>query len=774
MPLDTIANGETKEEALLKKEVSKQPQLEETLNGNIETNSQQPLNAGTQKHKTNLKSEADPLIPADGQVKESSPEGISGKATQPKIIPGESVGVSPIPDTIYTEPFENILPNIPNGSIPHSPVNQLPPISQLPPSLATVLSYSGAHTTQINVSPEDMEYNRVSDSYPEADLTSISTIATSILMSVHSSVTASLQGRVDTSHIVASSVFPSASSSSISEGDNHIQAEESIPPKMLTKTDLLNEVSTEATEVTEGFEVIDGTTLFADDKPTAPTKEPPPILQSSFPSISPTISQSASQNMVIDTGIISTKMTVASVVLDGNNTDMMPQVPRNDQVIDENQVEEKEMSPTQAIDNQQYASPNPEILPSVTSGQEFKSELPTPTLELSSQPDRLGTGLTDENAIRENEAQDHPSSTAMPDIQVSTENLIDSTGGQKMLVNNEQIEIAKTDEYKTGSNDLPSIGNTVSPNLQQQPGQTEESVAKEKIDDVSQVNTEFHDIESQENVEVIDDNQLERQKPEDEEMSERDSNEKHDTNEEDVDPFQDYDDNEDQDDDEDAIENEQLTEERKKIVEENLKLASEKEQEILVDQELKNVDAATEATQNNDQVKNIADTDNANIEGNGENEVVDKNSDELNKNKGFFDGFFGNSDDVVEGNRESDTHEILSEGSIEKEVTDENYLVQEDQNDAVHGDTGIAIGDLPEVESTLKNKGDDIRFYEPSDMLPSNTNLDSESNLESEPVDKNNLQPNAPNIEHKETTRREITNNGKNNYNLHRLLVDDV
>ena len=194
----------------------------------------------------------------------------------------------------------------------------------------------------------------------------------------------------------------------------------------------------------------------------------------------------------------------------------------------------------------------------------------------------------------------------------------------------------------------------------------------------------------------------------------------------------------------------------------------------MVDQELNKVDAETEDTQHNDQIKNTTDTDNANIEVNGENEVVDKNSDELNKNKGFFEGFFGNSGDVVQGNRESDMHEILSEGSIEKEVTDENYLVHKDRNDAVHGNTGIAMGDLPEVESTLKNKGDDIRFYEPSDMLPTNTNLDSESNLESETVDNNNLQPNAPNTEHKETIRMEITNDGKNNYDLHRLIVDDV
>ena len=152
-------------------------------------NSSETITSDLQNPEPSPEKKIDPVVPLSvPPIDGSSEENLDSEKT-PQIT-GESQPNAPSPNTLKKEPVVNIAPNLSNTSIPTSTVSHMPH-SPFPPSIAKVLSYTGAHGTQINASPEDMEFNRIIDSNPRADFSSLPSITSTILKSIQTSVTAS-------------------------------------------------------------------------------------------------------------------------------------------------------------------------------------------------------------------------------------------------------------------------------------------------------------------------------------------------------------------------------------------------------------------------------------------------------------------------------------------------------------------------------------------------------------------------------------------------------
>ena len=127
------------------------------------TNSQQPPEAAADEQVDELNNEN--LVKSkDEQPIEDSPE-------QPleEVTPGESLGTP-----LNLNPPSNIPSHEPNHKIPQESQNENIQIANdiksavehvLATSAASITSVAGAHATQVNTSPEDMEFNRIKSSY---------------------------------------------------------------------------------------------------------------------------------------------------------------------------------------------------------------------------------------------------------------------------------------------------------------------------------------------------------------------------------------------------------------------------------------------------------------------------------------------------------------------------------------------------------------------------------------------------------------------------------
>jgi hypothetical protein len=99
---------------------------------------------------------------------------------------------------------------------------------------------------------------------------------------------------------------------------------------------------------------------------------------------------------------------------------------------------------------------------------------------------------------------------------------------------------------------------------------------------------------------------------------------------------------------------------------------------IVVEQKINTLNE--DAFQNYKPNEEIVYSETPNIEKHDNSEEVIEENNASDQNKGFFSGLFGSSADVAERNVEPNQEEILNEGSIEKEIKDENLVTDKEQN----------------------------------------------------------------------------------------------
>ena len=207
------------------------------------TNSQQPPEAALDEQVDELNNEN--LVKSkDEQPIEDSPE-------QPldEVSPGESLGTP-----LNLNPPSNIPSHEPNHKIPQESQNENIQIANdiksavehvLATSAASITSVAGAHATQVNTSPEDMEFNRIKSSY-------VNTQGEFVLENV-----ASMASEVIVSSIMAASPVVSMASMTSTAAASVA----SMTSAMVSPTSAL---FTSAQEL--DYEIIDGTKIYNDGK----------------------------------------------------------------------------------------------------------------------------------------------------------------------------------------------------------------------------------------------------------------------------------------------------------------------------------------------------------------------------------------------------------------------------------------------------------------------------------------------------------------------------
>ena len=701
-------------------------------------NSSETITSDLQNPEPSPEKKIDPVVPLSvPPIDGSSEENLDSEKT-PQIT-GESQPNAPSPNTLKKEPVVNIVPNLSNTSIPTSTVSHMPH-SPFPPSIAKVLSYTGAHGTQINASPEDMEFNRIIDSNPRADFSSLPSITSTILKSIQTSVTASLQDRFEHSKFLASSVFVSASS--ISGDEITSESKQTDVVKGPTKTELLQDVSTATLEQKdEEYEVNDGTTLYLKEEPTNPTKDPQTTVSSSFVS-NPSIlsSQLVSEDRgprqhLVDRDIVPTQLNDIKLGIENNDTnipveDIRKNIPLHSEVEDQHVA----IQPTQVVHDQQYASSNIEILPSAVMEHESKPEIPTPALEETGETAEIIQEDSFTKELTETHAQEQHISTEMSNQHVSTESDTHSIEIKDTNFANVEEEIKKTVEYKPSGSDLHPVKNTPIPSLNQHTSKDSEpetdTYLSSEHETISGGTEESNDNDSgtmQENLN-------------------QDNYDSEDLGEDDDHTFEDF---EDEEQDDEGVESEDIKEHRKKIVEESLQNAKENEEVATPSEPPTLNDAVQNGEEGSDNIEFHSDEGNTNVvedsfstnERNEEKEMSNEDKEPLGISFGGVNEENGKELKVENINTNSETY-------LGNEINDEHLDSPSESellNDIEISTKASIINEG--IADTLKKPGDDIKFYEPGDMIPLEPSLASSDHVISDHAEDSMHQKNSDNLE---------------------------
>ena len=623
-----------------------------------------------------------------GQPQNSITDEVLPNSSEDSQSSGEFVEYSPVPSTISKEP-SNVLPETPNNNIPLSAVSDPPQLELLPSSIATVLSYTGAHGSQVNASPEDMEYNKISESYPQANFSSIKSLTTSLFASIKSSVTSHLQNRFDKSPIVSSHVSVTASSYILGGENVNDLPHSSIHPEATPKTKSPEDVPKEKVQETEPFEIIDGTTIFMNDEPAIPTKEPSPIVEPSMSSSASILTSKTIFEKKHELHQNNKQEFTASQIIPEPN---VPNKNENDTVFEthptyyEPQDENIEIKPTHVPTSHQYSSLQSEILPSMTLVQESMSEKATPVLEETIyQTETMSTH-------HKSNIDNNPTATEMENQHVSTI----SINNEKEISTDQNLpshEPEKTPSYLKENGAIYSIENSASPKIQEQNFETQMQNS-----DVKEINQKGA------NNQVENENEIESVKLTDENATKDESILY--TSEEFEDEFEEFEDDEDTDDyDDEALDSEDDQEERKKIVEENLNLALQHDS---------NVTPPVLSATNDRENKDIA-------QKNANNNLQPPNGQEEGISQEIMETASQNEEEAPQRSSTDSSNEALHNDhpdineniEIQEKVKTEYNIHQVRESDKGSRDT----------VNTLPKPGDNIKFYEPGDVLPTEINV---------------------------------------------------
>ena len=641
---------------------------------------------------------------------------------------GESIVVSPI-STLNQNSLTNH--NINANDLPLSSVNDKHKYQNnvLPPSVASVLSYAGAHATQINLSPEDVEYNKGLIDYSQADISSIPSISSSLLKYIQTSVSATLQSHVDISQI--SSLFVSASS--VSENENRHVGETLLTRKDEAPQTKYSETATSELNPSDNFEVIDGTTIYM--KPiSSKIKNTENMIDSS---IIPSSSLLSSNTLRTENMLSTTLMSTASVVSHEQN---LPELQGSNlpssEPLEQSQKAEAPVS-TQELNIDNKISSTVNIQPSIT---EHPNQLENITPELSQNSEKaVNTEMNVPSSSDKNtEAENNPNIiTAASDKHVSTSKTVDLKMDSVLNGNNDKVDIDQTEEYRLASNELPVVPSTDIPTIDTKISDEVESshisnnnVAKTDSDNIS------HEKESDTSSSASDtfsDNP-------DIELTDDALNDE--SSQEESEDSEDHD-------DEEEFESEEVKEERKKIIQQSIQAESEASEK-----EFDNHIPAVQIPETNEissvtSEKSITsmDTDNSNPDEKG------KESNDMKEDDVVLENTSNNSVDNGIESKQNNQHYLgaRDENSIE-EIAD-SIVKQPPMNENIE-----PIQVFQNEENNNKRPGDDIKFYEPGDMIP-----DDEETIKSDNVDFQNKEELPDNNFSEEPGTVHLTgiNNGK-------------
>ena len=623
---------------------------------------------------------------------------------------GESIVVSPIsPHSQLSLTNDTItLQNNPLSSLSLKHTKNV-----LPSTVETFLSYSGAHATNINISPEDIEYNKSLDDFPQADFSTISSVSSLVVEYIQTSATATIKNNIDISKI--SSFFESEPSVSESENEH---AQEMQP----TRGD---EVFAAESKPDNNFEVIDGTTIFLKPESTVEIKESVQKIESTM---SPSLSMSSSniqQNDKISSTII---MSTSSMSFDQPNGQAFD----GDKMISKTPIsrEEKDlsMSSIQNLDKEDISSPTIDIQPSIT---QQLSEPGTFTPELDP---NFSKG--DSNEVKKLPSVENiPRATSsIPAKHVSTDNAADFTleSIPTENANDDFADATKTQNINgydlsviTGT-EMPTRDTKKSDEVELRPLSKNDGAEYEAEDKFQNEGAELSSISGDSPVSKINS----------EMMDETSASET---------LQEDFDDTEEQDDD-DEIESEEVKEERKKIIQQSLQVEPQSYEE-----ESKDANSLADNIEENDSTLNPDNSaQSIDITRNKIDEISQKNVNDVkndnndsNDDKEKFEHSFVSSEHESIDNQKNDDTLDTEEGNKEREIDEipEHVTIQFDNDDTFD-----------------RRPGDDIKFYEPGDMIQNESELKLTDNMNSfSGLETSNNEIN----EEKESKLFKAENNGK-------------
>ena len=209
-------------------------------------------------------------------------------------------------------------------------------------------------------------------------------------------------------------------------------------------------------------------------------------------------------------------------------------------------------------------------------------------------------------------------------------------------------------------------------------------------------------------------------------------------------------------DDDEEIESEEVKEERKKIIQQSLQVDSKtglKNEYDDTDSRVENMMTYESSSTVSEQEAQPAEpSNNDNIESS----TVDKNVlSSSNEDKGLFGNLFGSSSEAS-NNKEQNEEKAFTEGIAERESNPENDLIQtsytEEIEEAAHSGKQDIFNTRP---------GDDIKFYEPGDMLPIDIDIRSSGNINSQ---NENMVSDKKMVDTEESEGYKTENNGKTRY----------
>ena len=646
------------------------------------------------------------LSKAEGNIDESTQGTTESLESSQKS--GESIIVSPHSDSDRNTFTDHT--DIEKGSqLPFKSHNYTKNV--LPPSVAKVLSYTGAHATQINVSPEDVEYNKILDGYHQANFSSLPSVTSSILKFIQTSATAALQSQVDVSQISSLFVTPS----SVSDDENvQLQQTQSTYKEEATQT--LNSEAAEAElPPSDNFEVIDGTTIYMKPETIANIKSTSNMIESS---IIPSSSLMAASSLQNEKMLSSTLMSTTPIAADDKSkpTYQRDDLPANNAL---KYAQKDEDGPSaQGIKLDTISSSTVDIQPSIT---EQVHESMSVTPELSQNNMKVETNEHNiPPPLQDFEATNnlHVVST-IPDMHVSTENAADSKKNSDSNEDSPNIDVDETNSHKLSSNELPLVPSTKIPTIHAKPsGELESS-------HFSQPNFAEKDTEN-----VLSEEKVRSTTSEpntlinNEETKMTDDTSNHETSQ---DEFEDVEDQDDEEDD-DEFESEEIKEERKMIIQQSLQNESESietelNDEIQPDKDTETNEISDTISEGNLPPIDIDKSDNVDIDSQVyDHDETNTDLNKSNEDNDLFENMPGTSADgsiEVEQNegkpldtkaREQDRTEEISENDIVQPSIDEKTETLDD----------FKTGEIFE-----RRPGDDIKFYEPGDMIPDDKGIKS-------------------------------------------------
>ena len=584
----------------------------------------------------------------------------------------------------------------------------------LPPSVAKVLSYTGAHTTQINVSPEDVEYNKVLHDYPQASISSLPSVTSSILKFIQTSATAALQSQVDVSQISSLFVTPS----SLSDNENvQLQQTQSTNKEEATQT-LNSEASAAQLPPSDNFEVIDGTTIYMKPETIANIKSTSNMIESS---IIPSSSLMASNSLQNEKVLSSTLMSTAPIAGEYQSKPKFQSddLPAND-VLKYAQKDENGPS-TQGIKLDTISSSTVDIQPSITE-QVAESMSVTPELiqndmKVETNEHNIPPPLQDIEATKNLNVV-----TTTPDMHVSTENAADSIKNSDSNEDRPDIAVDETNTHKSSSNELPLVPSTEVPTIHAKPSDEFES---SHFSHPNFAEKDTDNILSEENAESTTAEQNTLINNEETKMTDETSN--HETSQDEFEDIEDQDDDNDEEDD-DEFESEEVKEERKMLIQQSLQNESESVGTESNDQIQPVNDIETNAISDTTPESNSLSVDidkSDNVEINSQvydHDETNTNLDKSNEDNDLFENMPGNSADGSIEVKQNDEKPLDTKASEQDrtEETAENDIIQPSIDEKTETSDNFKTDDTFD-----RRPGDDIKFYEPGDMIPDDNGIKS-------------------------------------------------